>query len=85
MQRRESRALDRRSFLTSAAGLAAAAVVTPERILADPYAPLVKTFRSRDPVRIRGRVMASGRGLPVWESRTDGAWSGRGVTVGSSS
>ncbi len=63
MQRRESRALDRRSFLTSAAGLAAAAVVTPERILADPYAPLVKTFRSRDPVRIRGRVMASGRGL----------------------
>ena len=63
MQRRESCALDRRSFLTSAAGLAAAAVVAPERILADPYAPLVQTLWGRDPVRIRGRVMASGRGL----------------------
>ncbi len=55
--------LDRRSFLGAAAGLAAAAFVDPERILADPYAPLPFPPRMPDPVRIRGVVRAGGRGL----------------------
>lgn len=53
--------LDRRSFLTLAAG-AAASLSTAERLLADPYAPL-RPRRAGTPVRVRGRVMAGGRGI----------------------
>jgi hypothetical protein len=57
-----SGALNRRGFLRTAAGLAAAAVL-PEGVLADPYAPHGITLPPPDPVRIRGRVRAAGRGL----------------------
>ena len=63
MRRPQAHDLDRRSFLRVAAGLAAATTVTPERILADPYAPLPGAMAVPDPVRIRGRVVAAGRGL----------------------
>ncbi|HSW28235.1 MAG TPA: calcineurin-like phosphoesterase family protein [Longimicrobiales bacterium] len=53
--------LDRRAFLATAAGLAAG-LTLPERILADPYAPLASPRRG-SPVRVRGRVRAGGRGV----------------------
>lgn len=57
-----SHALNRRDFLRTAAGLAAVAAL-PERVLADPYGKHGILLPPPDPVRIRGRVVASGRGL----------------------
>ncbi len=57
-----STALNRRSFLRTAAGLAAAAAL-PERVLADPYAPHGIMLAPPDPVRIQGRVVTAGRGI----------------------
>lgn len=53
--------LDRRSFLAAAAGLAAG-LALPERLAADPYAPILGASRGA-PVRVRGRVRAGGRGV----------------------
>lgn len=53
--------LDRRAFLAAAAGLAAG-LSLPERLAADPYAPLGPPRRGT-PVRIRGRVRSRGRGV----------------------
>ena len=53
----------RRTFLRTAAGLSAAGLLTPERILADPYRPWRRTDPSASPVRVRGRVLAAGRGV----------------------
>lgn len=53
--------MDRRDFLT-AAGLAASALALPDRLLADPYAPLPRFDPAATPVRIRGRVTGGGRG-----------------------
>ena len=58
-----ARSFDRRSFLRTAAGLSAATILTPERVLADPYAPWAASRMGATPVRARGRVVASGRGL----------------------
>jgi hypothetical protein len=65
--------VDRRTFLRRAAGLAAAGLVVPGEMLAgellaeraarDPWAPLVPPRPTGDPVRVRGRVVSSGRGL----------------------
>ncbi len=63
MRRPKTRTLNRRAFLTSAAGLSVAAALSPERILADPYALWMPSRPASDPIQIRGRVMASGRGL----------------------
>ncbi len=57
------RALDRRSFLRTVAGLSATTVLTPEHVLADPYRPWRRLVLGADPVRIRGRVLAAGRGV----------------------
>ena len=55
--------MHRRTFLTST-GLVAGALALPERLLADPYAPLPSLAGMPTPVRIRGRVTGGGRGLP---------------------
>lgn len=61
-------AMDRRSFLVRAAGLATGLALPgelrAERILADPYALLPVGRRAGEPVRVRGRVVSGGRGLP---------------------
>lgn len=54
--------MDRRSFVRSAS-VALGALALPERILADPYAPLVRRASIGRPVRITGRVTGGGRGL----------------------
>ena len=59
--------MDRRAFLTAtgltATGLAAGSLALPERLLADPYAPLPRLAARPSPIRIRGRVTGAGRGL----------------------
>jgi hypothetical protein len=57
-----SHALNRRDFLRTAAGLAAVAAL-PDRVLAEPYGRHGIMLPPPDPVRIRGRVMAAGRGM----------------------
>lgn len=52
---------NRRSFLKSSA-VGTAALLAPEVLLADPYAPLVGAVPAR-PVRVRGRVKSDGRGV----------------------
>lgn len=52
----------RRGFLRAAAG-AVGALALPDRILADPYAPLRRRRTVGDPVRVRGRVRTGGGGL----------------------
>lgn len=54
--------MDRRDFLASS-GLALGALSLPERLLADPYAPLPALTKGSAPVRIRGRVTGNGRPL----------------------
>ncbi len=54
--------LDRRLFLKRLGIGAAAAAFLPDRILTDPYAPLPRELRA-DPIRVRGRVVAKGRGV----------------------
>jgi len=52
----------RRRFLQTA-GAAALGAALPERLLRDPYAPLLSTLPSTDVVRVRGRVTAGRRGI----------------------
>ena len=55
--------MNRRDFLKAGA---AASLLLPERVLADPYAPFLRAIvggPASTPVRIRGRVTAGGRGL----------------------
>jgi 3',5'-cyclic AMP phosphodiesterase CpdA len=54
--------MDRRSFLQRGA-LAAAALAIPERLLADPYAPLFRPPIRSSAVRVSGRVRAGSRGV----------------------
>jgi hypothetical protein len=54
--------ISRRRFL-HASSAAALAVALPERILRDPFAPLLRTAPRVDVVRVRGRVTAGRRGL----------------------
>ncbi|NIM50355.1 MAG: hypothetical protein GTN62_09355 [Gemmatimonadales bacterium] len=74
--------IDRRSFLSTAA-TCAAAVVLPELVQAGPYANLAQRRSAIRPVRVRGRVHASGRGvarvrvtdgLSVVDSAADGTF-----------
>jgi 3',5'-cyclic AMP phosphodiesterase CpdA len=58
-----TRRIDRRSFLGAASKVSAAAILTPELILSDPYAPWARLRKSARPVRVRGRVTSDGRGL----------------------
>jgi len=53
---------NRRRFLGQAAACAAATLL-PAALRADPYAPL-SAARMGKPVRVRGRVVAAGRGVP---------------------
>lgn len=72
-ERPRAPSLTRRSFLATAAGMAAAGLLPRplrgadtrlERLLRDPYAPVLgATPEPARPVRARGRVTASGRGL----------------------
>ncbi|MCG8468854.1 MAG: calcineurin-like phosphoesterase family protein [Gemmatimonadetes bacterium] len=55
--------LDRRAFLRTSA-LAAAAAALPDRLLADPYAPISRPRGAARPVRVRGVVRSEGRGIP---------------------
>ncbi len=57
------RSFDRRSFLRAAAGLSTASLLTPELVLADPYRPWGHQRVGASAVRVRGRVMAAGRGV----------------------
>lgn len=72
----------RRHFLKRAA-LAGPALALPAHLLADPYAPPAQPRRTADPVRIRGRVQAAGKGaarvgvtdgLSVVETDEEGAF-----------
>ncbi len=54
--------MDRRDFLLSSS-LTVGALSLPERLLADPYAPLPSVAATSQPVRIRGRVTGNGRAL----------------------
>jgi len=54
--------VDRRTFLKTGALAAAALAMSPERLLADPYAPLRRSARA-SPIRIRGVVRSGNRGL----------------------
>ncbi len=54
--------MHRRHFLELSA-LAAATAALPDRLLADPYAPVPMLPTGGQPVRIRGRVTGGGRGL----------------------
>lgn len=54
--------MDRRAFLAST-GIAAGALALPDRLLADPYAPLPPLLHAAPPIRIRGRVTGNGRAL----------------------
>lgn len=56
-------AIGRREFLRHAGLATAAALVSPETLLADPYAPLPRILRPAAPVRVRGRVVSRGRGV----------------------
>ena len=73
----------RREFLMAGAAGLAGAVLSPGRLMADPYAPLSDALAGHAPVRVRGVVRAAGRGLPrvavsdglqVVETGTDGAF-----------
>lgn len=55
--------MDRRKFVLSS-GLSLGALALPERLAADPYAPLPTLPRAASPLRVRGRVTGAGRGLP---------------------
>ena len=55
--------MDRRTFLRSGVLASAAVAVCPERVLADPYAPLAAARRAASPIRVRGVVRSEGRGL----------------------
>jgi len=74
--------MDRRAFLTST-GLVAGALALPDRLMADPYAPLPRLAGASAPVRIRGRVTGAGKaiagvrvsdGLSVVRTATDGSY-----------
>jgi hypothetical protein len=52
----------RRQFLR-ASGAALLTAALPDRLLRDPYAPLVPARRAADVIRVRGRVTAGGRGI----------------------
>jgi hypothetical protein len=54
--------MDRRDFLLRSS-ITLGALSLPERLLADPYAPLPRPAAVADPVRIRGRVTGNGRPL----------------------
>jgi hypothetical protein len=54
--------MDRRSFLRLGAAGAAATLLLPDWLAADPYAPFIHRDLGR-PVRIRGRVRSGGRGV----------------------
>ena len=55
----------RRAFLRAGAAGLAGAVLTPERILADPYRLAgIALTRATAPIRVRGTVRSGGRGLP---------------------
>src|SRR5688500_9225765 len=56
---------DRRSFLRTAAGASVVAALTPELILADPYAPFTRRDAAavRAAIRVVGRVTSAGRGI----------------------
>jgi hypothetical protein len=54
--------VSRREFVRLG-GATAAALALPDRLLADPYAPLRRVSPRADVVRVRGRVHTSGRGL----------------------
>ena len=54
--------MHRRDFLAGSAA-ALGALALPERLLADPYAPLPTSPRAPRPVRLRGRVTGDGRPL----------------------
>ncbi len=53
----------RRDFLRHALVAGAGLSLTPVSVLADPYRPAIHRSRIGKPVRIRGRVSSSGRGL----------------------
>ncbi len=55
--------MQRRDFLLRT-GLSLGALAIPERLSADPYAPLPSLPRFSSPVRVRGHVTGGGRGLP---------------------
>ena len=55
--------MQRREFLRQSA-LAAVAAQLPPQLLGDPYAPLRSLARRASVVRVRGRIMSDGRGIP---------------------
>src|SRR5688572_20700377 len=55
--------MQRREFIRQSA-LAAVAAALPPRLLNDPYAPLARLARPPGVVRVRGRVVSDGRGIP---------------------
>jgi hypothetical protein len=73
----------RRDFLIRSTGAAAALAALPDRLLADPYAPLPAVGPVAAPVRVRGRVTAAGRpvagarvsdGVSVVRTAADGTY-----------
>ena len=54
--------MNRRDFLAHSAAIAAA-VALPGPLRGDPYRPWRRISQARNPVRIRGRVVANGRGV----------------------
>lgn len=65
--------LSRRSFVAATGSAVAALAGLPQRILADPYAPLPALPRRSSPLRVRGRVTVTGRaasGVAVSDGHT---------------
>jgi len=74
--------MDRRHFLRLS-GLAASALALPDRLIADPYAPLPRLTLRQAPIRVSGRVHVDGRGvsgvrvsdgISVTRTRADGRY-----------
>src|SRR5688572_9409796 len=55
--------MQRRDFIRQSA-LAAVAAALPPQLITDPYAPLARLARRSGVVRVRGRVVSDGRGIP---------------------